>query len=323
MKIIPVFTFFREICRLARFLLTYLVRNQEAYMKTTVKENKARAERSKSSENILRIYFTEISRIPLLTREEEDVVARSVAHGDKAAREKLINSNLRFVVSVAKKYQGHGIPLADLINEGNIGLISAVEKFDVDRGYHFISYAVWWIRQSILKALYEKSRIIRLPVNQTNNLIHIEKAKKSLADYGNTENHVQEIAQMLNVEENYVTDVMAISREVISLEKILDAENGSLSLESLIIDDRYDAPEQEALRKSLEEDIEKILRTLDHKEAEVIRLHFGLGKRVPMSLQEIGDRFNLTKERIRQIEEKALSRLQHLSRKTRLAPYVA
>jgi RNA polymerase primary sigma factor len=294
-------------------------------MKTTKnnENRKARTERSKSGENVLRIYFNEISRIPLLTRDEEDTIAKAAAKGDKAAREKLINSNLRFVVSVAKKYQGHGMPLADLINEGNIGLIYAVEKFDVDRGYHFISYAVWWIRQSILKALYEKSRIIRLPVNQTNNLIHIQKAKKSLVDNGNSENHVQEIAQMLNVEENYVSDVMAISREVVSLEKILDADSGALSLESMIVDDRYDAPEQEALRKSLEDDIEKILKTLDNKEAEIIRLHYGLGKRVPMSLQEIGDRFNLTKERIRQIEEKALSRLQHLSRKDKLAPYVA
>jgi RNA polymerase primary sigma factor len=289
-------------------------------MKTT-KNSVSKKERSKSGDNVLRIYFGEISRIPLLTRDEEDAIARAAAQGDKAARDKLINSNLRFVVSVAKKYQGHGMPLADLINEGNIGLIYAVEKFDVERGYHFISYAVWWIRQSILKALYEKSRIIRLPVNQTNSLIHIEKARKSLPS--NSENHVQEIAQMLNVEENYVTDVMAISREVVSLEKILDADSGSLSLESLIIDDRYDAPEQEALRKSLEDDIEKILGTLDNKEAEIIRLHYGLGKRIPMSLQEIGDHFNLTKERIRQIEEKALSRLQHLSRKTRLAPYVA
>jgi RNA polymerase primary sigma factor len=294
-------------------------------MKTTneTRNKKSKAERSKSGENVLRLYFNEISRIPLLTREEEDAIARAAARGDKAAREKLINSNLRFVVSIAKKYHGHGMPLADLINEGNIGLIYAVEKFDVERGYHFISYAVWWIRQSILKALYEKSRIIRLPVNQTNNLIHIEKARKSLTDAGNGDNPVQEIAQMLNVEENYVTDVMAISREVVSLERILDAGNGVLSLESMIVDERYDAPEQEALRKSLEDDIEKILQTLDHKEAEIIRLHYGLGKRIPMSLQEIGDRFNLTKERIRQIEEKALSRLQHFSRKTKLAPYVA
>ena len=294
-------------------------------MKTTknIENKKAKTEKSKSGENILRIYFNEISRIPLLTRDQEDAIARAAAKGDKAARDKLINSNLRFVVSVAKKYQGHGMPLADLINEGNIGLIYAVEKFDVERGYHFISYAVWWIRQSILKALYEKSRIIRLPVNQTNSLIHIQKARKSLADSGNNENQVQEIAQMLNVEENYVTDVMAISREVVSLEKILDADSGALSLEKMIVDERYDTPEQEALRKSLEEDIEKILGTLDNKEAEIIRLHYGLGKRVPMSLQEIGDRFNLTKERIRQIEEKALSRLQHLSRKNRLAPYVA
>jgi len=291
-------------------------------MKTT-RERKARARRARSEENVLGTYFTEMCRIPLLTREEEDKVARAAAQGDSAAREKLINSNLRFVVSVAKKYQGLGIPLADLINEGNLGLIQAVEKFDAGRGYHFISYAVWWIRQSILKALYETTRFIRLPVNQTSDLIQIERAKKMLPDSRNPENQVQEIAQMLNIKENYVEDIMAISREVVSLEKLVDTDMGVLSLESIVVDNRYDAPEQAVLKKSLEEDIEELLSTLGGKEAEIIRLHFGLGKQTPLSLQEIGDRFNLTKERIRQIEAKALSRLRHISRRAKLAAYVA
>jgi len=290
---------------------------------TATKEKKMKTVKVNPDENVLAMYFSEISRIPLLTREEETEIARAAAQGDSAARDRLINSNLRFVVTVARKYQGMGIPLEDLINEGNAGLITAVEKFDVDRGYHFISYAVWWIRQSILKALYETSRFIRLPVNQTSDLIHIERAKKVVADSSTAENQVQEIAQMLNVKENYVEDIMNISREVVSLEKLVDTDTGATSLGDLVVDNRYDAPEQAAMKKSLAHDIEELLDTLDSKEAEIIRLHFGLGKRAPMSLKEIGDRFNLTKERIRQIEEKAISRLKHRSRKDKLAAYVA
>jgi RNA polymerase primary sigma factor len=294
----------------------------EAIM-TTVKEKKAKMTKCNAGDDVLGMYLKEISRLPLLSREEEYEAAKAAAQGDIYARNKLINSNLRFVLTVAKKYQGLGVPLSDLVNEGNIGLIQAAEKFDVNRGYRFISYAVWWIRQSILKALYEKSRFIRLPVNQTNDLIHIKRAKKKLAGHCRVEDQVQEIAQMLNIKEDYIEDIMAISREVVSLEKLADTEKGAFSLEELIVDDRYEAPDQEALNKSLEDDIEGILGTLDRKEAEIIRLHYGLGQRTPMSFKEIGDRFNLTKERIRQIEEKALTRLQHVSRKSKLAAYMA
>jgi RNA polymerase primary sigma factor len=290
---------------------------------TVTKGKKTKAMQVEAGENILGMYFNDLSHIPLLTREEEDRAARAAAQGDMVARNKLINSNLRFVVTIAKKYQGMGIPLTDLINEGNIGLISAVEKFDVDRGYHFISYAVWWIRQSILKALYEKSRFIRLPVNQTSDLIHIARAKKMLAGNAGTENEVQEIAQMLNIKEHYVEDIMAISREVVSLEKLVTSDAGTLPLGNSVIDHRYDAPEQAVMNKSLEDDIAELLGTLSYKEAEISRLHFGLGNQTPMSLQEIGERFNLTKERVRQIEQKALSRLKHLSRRVKLAAYVA
>jgi len=290
---------------------------------TVTKGKKTKTMRAESGENLLGMYFNEMSRIPLLTREEEDHAARAAAQGDMAARNKLINGNLRFVVTIAKKYQGMGIPLVDLINEGNIGLISAVEKFDVDRGYHFISYAVWWIRQSILKALYEKSRFIRLPVNQTSDLVHIEKVKKLLEGNTNVENQVQEIAQMLNKKEHYIEDIMAISREVVSLEKLVDSDAGTLPLGNSVIDDRYDAPEQALMKKSLEHDLEELLDTLSYKESEIIRMHFGLGRQIPLSLQEIGDRFNITKERVRQIEKKALSRLKHLSRRVKLSGYVA
>ncbi|MCL1930633.1 MAG: RNA polymerase sigma factor RpoD/SigA [Treponema sp.] len=290
---------------------------------TVTKGKKTKTMRSDAGDNLLGMYFSDINRIPLLNREDEDKFAKAAAEGNITARNKLINSNLRFVVSIAKKYQGMGIPLADLINEGNVGLIYAAEKFDVNRGYHFISYAVWWIRQSILKALYEKSRFIRLPVNQTSDLIHITKAKKLLADNAGVENQVQEIAQMLNKKEHYIEDIMAISQEVVSLEKMVTNDAGTLPLGNSVIDDRYEAPEQEVMKKSLEDDINELLGTLSYKEAEIIRLHFGLGTQMPLSLQEIGERFNLTKERVRQIEKKALSRLKHISRRVKLAPYVA
>ena len=290
-------------------------------MKTMEKRTKTR--KSHADENILGIYFTEISRVPLLTKEEEIEAAKAATQGDMTARNKLINSNLRFVISIAKKYQGLGVSLGDLINEGNIGLINAVEKFDAERGYRFISYAVWWIRQSILKALNDTSRLIRLPVNQSTDLIHIKQAQKMLGGDYDPENQVEEIAQMLNIKKHYVEDIMAISREVVSLEKLVDGDSGALLLENVVVDDRYDAPEQATLQKFLEEDVEELLTTLNDKEAEIIRMHFGLGERIPMSLREIGERFNLTKERIRQIEEKALSRLRHISRRSKLEPYVA
>ena len=288
---------------------------------TAIKDRKKT--KASADENVLGMYLKEINRIPLLTREEEAQIARAATAGDIAARNRLINGNLRFVVSVAKKYQGHGIFLADLISEGNIGLIIAIERFNADRGYRFISYAVWWIRQSIIKALYEKSRLIRLPANRASDLVQIERARKMINSDGSAESEIREIAQMLDVRENYVADTMAISREVLSLEKLLDADRGVASLGDCVVDDRYDAPENAAMQKFLENDIEEILGTLDAREAEVIRLRFGLGKQEPMSLQEIGDRFNLTKERIRQIEEKAITRLQHRSRAIKLQDYVA
>ena len=274
-------------------------------------------------ENVLAIYLNEISRIPLLTREEENEAARAAAKGNLAARNKLINGNLRFVVNVAKKYQGQGIPLADLISEGNIGLIQAVERYDAERGYHFISYAVWWIRQSILKALSEKSRLIRLPVNRAADLVRIEKTKKVLPDGQNSDNEIKEIAHMLNMDEGHVEDMIAISREIVSLEKQVNTGKWATPLGYFVEDIRYETPDQEMIRKALEADIDDLLNTLDSREAEIIRCRYGLGLQHPLSLKEIGDRFDLTKERIRQIEEKALVRLQHPSRKEKLEAYVA
>lgn len=289
----------------------------------TKKANEMKERMTGADENILALYLSEISRTPLLTREEEDKAARSAAKGNIAARNQLINGNLRFVVNVAKKYQGQGIPLLDLINEGNIGLIRAVEKYDVNRGYHFISYAVWWIRQSIIKALCDQSRLIRLPVNRASDLVNIVKAQKILASNIGDDAEIREIANMLNMDETHVEDMIAISRDIISLESTVNTGKGNSPLGNIIVDNRYDAPDQEMIRKSLRVEIEKILDTLDVKEAEVIRCRYGLGMQRPMSLIEIGERFELTKERIRQIEQKALVRLQHPSRKSKLAAYVA
>lgn len=274
-------------------------------------------------ENVLSLYLKEINRISLLTREEEDTTARAAAQGDPKAREKLVNANLRFVVNVAKKYQNQGLSLADLISEGNIGLLNAIERYDVDKGYHFISYAVWWIRQAILKAICEKSRMIRLPLNRANELVQIEKARKMVQGGSTKEAEITEIARLLDMDVNLVSDLINISRELVSLESPVYTDKDSSSLGDFIEDETYKAPDDLAIESALRDDIDMVLKTLTDKEAEIIRYRFGLSGGAPMSLKEIGDRFNLTKERIRQIEKKALKRLQHPSRKQYLEHYVA
>jgi RNA polymerase primary sigma factor len=279
--------------------------------------------RSSDDENVLSMYLKEINKISLLTREEEDKYARLAAKGEKFAKDKLVSANLRFVVNVAKKYQNQGLPLSDLISEGNIGLMNAIERFDVDKGYHFISYAVWWIRQAILKAICEKSRMIRLPLNRANELVQIEKARKELQTGKGEDPEIKEIASAVNMTPEHVADLINISRDLVSLETPVYAEKDSSQLGDFIEDAGYVRPEEEAIEVSLKEDINSILTTLTDKEAEIIQYRFGLNGRSPLSLKEIGDRYNLTKERIRQIEKKALKRLQHPSRSQFLESYIA
>ncbi len=282
-----------------------------------------RGSSSTSDDNVLSIYLKEINRIPLLSREEEDRYARAAAEGDKAAKDKLVTANLRFVVNVAKRYQNQGLPLVDLVSEGNIGLINAIERYDVDKGYHFISYAVWWIRQAILKAICEKSRMIRLPLNRANELVQIDKARKTLEGARSEDEEIREIARLLEMEPDHVADLVAVSRDLVSLESPVFDERDSSTVGDFVENSAYTSPEEHVVTQNLKEDINSVLETLSAKEREVIEWRFGLNGRNPLSLKEIGTRFSLTKERIRQIEKAALRRLTLSNRAEVLASYVA
>jgi len=288
-----------------------------------VKKISPKKRNTNDDENVLSMYLKEINKIPLLSREEEDKYARLAAKGEEFAKHKLVQANLRFVVNVAKKYQNQGLPLSDLISEGNIGLMNAIERFDVDKGYHFISYAVWWIRQAILKAICEKSRLIRLPLNRANELVQIEKARKELQSDKGLDPEIEEIAEVVSMDQDHVSNLINISRDLISLETPVYNEKDSSMLGDFIEDEGYRQPEDQVIEKSLKEDINSVLKTLTEKESEIIQFRFGLNGRSPLSLKEIGDRYHLTKERIRQIEKKALKRLQHPSRMQVLSSYTA
>lgn len=270
----------------------------------------------------LSVYLREINKIPLLTREEEVCLAKRARDGEQDAKDELIQANLRFVVNVAKKYQNQGLTLSDLISEGNLGLITAVDKFDVDKGYHFISYAVWWIKQSILKAICEKSRMIRLPLNRANELLQIEKVKREIGSNKDGEADIEEIADFLDMDKSRINDLINASKEFVSLETPLSSDKDANTISDLMEDTKGADPEEVLIDQTLQESIEKVLSTLTEKESNVIRYRFGLNGERPHSLKEIGDKYNLTKERIRQIEKKAISRLRHPSRSQKLKSYV-
>ena len=275
--------------------------------------------------DVLSIYLKEINRVPLLDHDEEYDLAVRAQKGDEKARERLVSANLRFVVAVAKKYQGQGLPLEDLIDEGNIGLLIAMDKFEPEKGYHFISYAVWWIRQSIMKAICEKSRAVRLPLNRANELFQIQKAQKNLmhASAGG-EVSIEEIAKEAGLEPALVGELLSISRETVSFDTPVGngSDSSSSRLGDFIEDDGF-GPEELAMQKCLREDIDKVLSTLSEKERDIITLRFGLNDTAPMSLKEIGVMYNLTKERIRQIDKRARERLKQPGRAKMLESYTA
>ena len=277
-----------------------------------------------NEKSLIEMYINEIKKIPLLTREEENDLAIKAASGDKNARAKIVRANLRFVVNVAKQYQNRGLEFSDLVSEGNIGLLNAIDRFDVSKGYHFISYAVWWIRQAIMKAICEKGRAIRLPQNKANELSQIENARRIVGRGKSEETEINEIGELLGMEPSHVREMLNISKEMISLDAEVKSDSGdSRSLGDFIEDSSSESPDAKAINNSMKEEISAVLNTLRPNEARVLRLRYGLTGEKPMSLKEVGDVCNLTKERIRQIERRALCRMQHPVRISKLESYVA
>jgi len=266
-------------------------------------------------------YLQEIGKVDLLTPDEEVELAKRIKEGDQLALEKLTKANLRFVVSVAKQYQNQGLSLGDLINEGNLGLIKAAQRFDETRGFKFISYAVWWIRQSILQALAEQSRIVRLPLNRVGSLNKISKTFSELEQKFEREPSPDELAEVLDVTTSEVVDTMKISGRHVSMDApFIQGEENSLL--DVLENDSEQKPDSELMNDSLRREVQRALSTLTQREADVITLYFGLNGEHSMTLEEIGEKFNLTRERVRQIKEKAIRRLRHTSRSKALKPYL-
>ena len=266
-------------------------------------------------------YLQEIGKVDLITADEEVELAQRIKAGDQIALEKLTKANLRFVVSVAKQYQNQGLTLPDLINEGNLGLIKAAQRFDETRGFKFISYAIWWIRQSILQALAEQSRIVRLPLNKIGSINKINKTYAFLEQSHERPPSAEEIAKELDMTINDVKESMKNSGRHVSMDAPL-VEGEDSNLYDVLRSGESPNPDRDLLHESLRTEIERALETLTPREADVIRLYFGLGNQHPMTLEEIGETFDLTRERVRQIKEKAIRRLKHTSRSKILKTYL-
>lgn len=266
-------------------------------------------------------YLQEIGKEELITAEEEVELARRIKQGDQVALEKLTRANLRFVVSVAKQYQNQGLTLPDLINEGNLGLIKAAQRFDETRGFKFISYAVWWIRQSILQAIAEHSRIVRLPLNQVGSLNKLNKAFSKLEQEFEREPTEEELASILDLPEEKVKDSISISGRHVSMDAPLVSGEESTLYDVMVNKDSPRA-DKELIKESLQTEIERTLNTLSEREKEIIKLYFGIGMNHGLTIDEIGEKFDLTRERVRQIKEKALKRLRQSSRSKLLRMYL-
>ncbi len=268
-------------------------------------------------------YLQEIGRVDLITAEEEVDLAKKIKAGDQAALEKMVKANLRFVVSVSKQYQNQGLTLPDLINEGNLGLIKAAQRFDETRGFKFISYAVWWIRQSILQALAEQSRIVRLPLNKIGSINKINKAFAQLEQKYERPPNADELAELLDLTTQEVKQSLRNAGRHVSMDAPLkDGDESSSNMYEVLQSGDSPSPENGLITESLRREIERSLSTLTTREADVVRLYFGLNGQHPMTLEEIGERFDLTRERVRQIKEKAIRRLKHTSRSKILKTYL-
>ena len=266
-------------------------------------------------------YLQEIGKVDLLTPDEEVILAQKIREGDQLSLERLTKANLRFVVSVAKQYQNQGLSLGDLINEGNLGLIKAAQRFDETRGFKFMSYAVWWIRQSILQALAEQSRIVRLPLNRVGSLNKISKTFSELEQKFEREPSPEELAEVLEISTGEVVDTLKISGRHVSMDApFVQGEENSLL--DVLENDSEDKPDSGLINDSLRREVQRALSTLTQREADVVTLYFGLNGEHAMTLEEIGEKFNLTRERVRQIKEKAIRRLRHTSRSKALKTYL-
>ncbi len=278
-----------------------------------MKNTMTRVEKTES----LAIYLKEINNIPLLTPDEEKEYAILATKGDKKAKQKLIDSNLRFVVKIAKRYRNNGLSFSDLISEGNIGLMLAADKFDPSKGFRFISYAVWWIKQTILKAISEKSKIIRLPVNRINELSRIETEHEKRGE------SVAEIAKSMNIDTPTLNSMLNVSQKPLSFDEPIKKNEPDSLVADLIKDEIHPSPETEIVNQSLKDEIQTMLSTLSNREATILKYRFGLSGEEPHSLLEVGMELNLTKERIRQIEKKSIEKLKRVAKNRGLEYYVA
>jgi RNA polymerase primary sigma factor len=271
----------------------------------------------------LDLYFQEIGKYVLLKPEEEIDLAIKIKKGDMAAQDKLVRANLRFVVSVAKMYQNQGLSLGDLINEGNIGLVKAAQRFDETRGFKFISYAVWWVRQGIMSAIADQSRVVRLPLNRVGNLTKLGKVYRDLEQEFERKPTTEELAKILEISADEVAYILQISSRQVSVDAPFNnGDENKSTLMDVLHNEEQPMPDKELMNDSLKNEVANILSTLDEREAEVIRLSFGIGSNQKATLEEIGERFNLTRERIRQIKENALRKLRSSKRSNKLKDYL-
>ncbi len=270
----------------------------------------------------LDLYLQEINRTALLTREQERDLAKRIKAGDKLALDQLVRANLRFVVSIAKQYANQGLSLEDLINEGNLGLIKAAHRFDEERGFKFISYAVWWIRQAMLQSLAEHSRIVRLPLNRAGTLYRIGKVSRQLDQELGRSPTPDEIAARLNIPVQEVADTMVIANTHVSLDDPYSSEKDDTAMVDYLTDESQAAPDEDTYAAALSDDLDRALGTLSDRERSILTMYFGLGGDEPMTLEDIGKRLKLTRERIRQIKEKAIQRLRHSTRAKFLQGYM-